>query len=335
MKKLWNEIEDIDRQIAAMVERRNALADKAASAVKARQDGRIVRAREDLDAVFARAKTDAAWPTNAIVACAGADGSYAQQAAVRMFGNPTVLYFKGFESVFEAVEKGACPYGVLPVENSSAGSVAVVYDLMQKHRFHIVRALKLKVDHVLMACPGARLDGIAEVASHPHALAQCTAFLKAHPQMAALPESNTAMAARQLAVSGRTDRAVIASRTCAEIYGLDVLAADISDTPNNYTRFICISRNLEIRPDANKFGVMLSLPHRPGSLSEVIAKFAAVGVNLTKLESRPVLGSDFEFRFIFEFESSADNPSVHKLLAELAANPEIESFTFLGAYEEC
>jgi len=334
LKELWKDIGDVDRALSELVAKRNGLADEVAAAMKARQEARDGIARETLESALAAAKTDAGFPDGAIVACAGADGSYAQQAAARMFGRPTVLYFKGFENVFDAVEKGACPYGVLPIENSAAGSVAVVYDLMQKHRFHIVRALKLKVEHVLLANPGAKAGDLKEIASHPHALAQCAAFLKAHPQATAVPEANTAMAARQLATSGRTDRAVIASRACAGLYGLEVLADRIADTPHNYTRFICISRNLEIRPNANKFSIMLSLPHRPGSLSEVITRFAATGVNLTKLESRPVLGSDFEFRFVFEFESSADNPPVRKLLAELSSDPEIESFTFLGAYEE-
>jgi len=334
LNEIWESIGGIDREIAALVARRNALADEVSAQTAARQEARTASAREALDAAIARARTGDGFPPGAIVACAGADGSYAQQAAARMFERPTVLYFKGFENVFEAVEKGACPYGVLPIENSAAGSVAIVYDLMQKHRFHIVRALKLKVEHVLLANPGAKVEGIAEVASHPHALAQCANFLKAHPKMTALPEANTALAARELAASGRTDRAVIASRACAELYGLEILAAGIVDTPHNYTRFIAITRNLEIRPNANKFCLMLSLPHRPGSLSEVIAKFAATGVNLTKLESRPVLGSDFEFRFVFEFESAAENPPVRKLLAELSSDLEIEHFTFLGAYEE-
>jgi len=334
MKELWNEIEDVDSQIAALVERRNKLSAAVAAATQSRQAERVGKAQEDWTRVFADAKTEKGFPAGAIVACAGTDGSYAQQAAARMFDKPTVLHFKSFESVFEVVEKGTCPYGVLPIENSSAGSVAVVYDLMQKHRFHIARSLKLKVEHVLLANPGATLAGLMEVASHPQALAQCTEFLKAHPQMTAVAEANTAQAARQLSMSGRKDRAVIASRACAALYGLEILADGISDTPYNYTRFICISRRLEIRPDANKFSIMLSLPHRPGSLGEVISKFAGVGVNLTKLESRPVLGSDFEFRFIFEFEASAENLAVRKLLAELSSDPEIERFTFLGAYVE-
>jgi len=274
------------------------------------------------------------FPTRGVVACPGTEGSYAQQATSILFRLPTILYFNGFDKVFEAVEKGLCPYGVLPIENSAAGSVAAVYDLMQKHRFHIVRALRLKIDHVLLAPKDVTLADVKEVISHPHALAQCGGFLKANPGIRAVPGANTAMEAKALAESGRRDAAVIASRACAELYGLDVIAEGIADAAFNYTRFICISKNLEVYPDANKFSVMMSLPHRPGALSGIIAKFAAIDVNLTKLESRPLPGLDFEFSFIFDFEAPPSDPAVLSLLAELSEDPEIEHFTFLGAYAE-
>lgn len=300
---------------------------------KARQRVRMGRTQPFLEEL-AKAASAPAFPEQAIIACPGSEGAYTQQAASRMFEVPTILYFNGFENVFEAVEKGVCAYGVLPVENTSAGSVTAVYDLMQRHRFHIVRGVKLKIEHVLLANPGAALGGIREISSHPQALAQCARFLQSHPEIQAVPLGNTATAAQELAKSGRTDAAVIASRACAELYGLEVLSDGIADSTYNYTRFICIARDLEVHPNANKFALMMSLPHRPGSLSDTIAKFSAIGVNLTKIESRPVLGSAFEFRFVFEFEASPANPDVRALLAELSADPEIEHFTFLGAYEE-
>jgi len=274
------------------------------------------------------------FPNRAVVACPGTEGAYAQQAVTRIFQLPTILYFNCFEKVFEAVEQSLCPYGILPVENSAAGSVAAVYDLMVKHRFHIVRALRMKVDHVLLATHGAKLADIKEISSHPHALAQCSGFITSLPGVRSIPSSNTAVAAKELAASGRKDRAVIASRVCADLYGLEVIAEGISDATFNYTRFICISKNLEIYPDANKFSVMMSLPHRPGALNNIISKFAAIDVNLSKLESRPIPGMDFEFRFTFDFDASPADPAVLALLAELSQDPEIEHFTFLGAYSE-
>lgn len=274
------------------------------------------------------------FPSRAFVACCGTEGSYAQQAACRIVKVPTIVYFNNFEKIFEAVEQGLCPYGVLPVENSAAGSVVAVYDIMKKHKFHIVRALRLKVDHVLIAHRGVKIENVTEVMSHPHAIAQCTGFFKKHMNIKATPDSNTAVAAARLAASGRTDVAVIASRACADLYGLEVIAENIQDAVYNYTRFICISKDLQVYPDANKISIMLSIPHRPGALAEIISKFSAIDVNLTKIESRPVPGMDFEFRFIFDFEASPSDPSVLSLLSELSQDPEIEHFDFLGAYVE-
>ena len=282
----------------------------------------------------ALAATPDRFPSSATVACAGVEGSYAQQAVCRLVQFPSIFYFKGFDDVFTAVEKGMCDYGVLPIENSAVGSVTAVYDLMAKHNFKIVKAMKLRIRHVLLAPHGVTFADIKEISSHPHALAQCSEFLRAQSAIRTVPATNTAAAAAALASSGRRDTAVIASRECAELYGLDVLKEDISNITSNYTRFICISKRTEIYPDADKFSVMMSLNHRPGALTDVLVKFAAVGVNLTKLESRPVPGSDFEFRFIFDFEASPRDPRVVKMLSGFVLDPEIEHFTFLGAYSE-
>ena len=301
---------------------------------KARQRALLNGESELVKSVNDAAAKCVKFPTRATVAVAGTEGSYAQQATSLMFPLPTIVYFNDFEKVFEAVEKGLCPYGILPIENSAAGSVIPVYDLMLKHRFRIVRALRLKIDHVLLAPHGVKLEDVREVSSHPHALAQCKNFFKAHPEIKTVAGLNTAIAAKEVAASGRRDVAVIASRACADLYGLDVIAEGVQDAAFNYTRFICISKNLEIYPDSNKFCVMLSLPHRPGSLSGIIAKFASIDVNITKLESRPIPGSDFEFRFTFEFEAPPTDRGVLCMLAELARDPEIEHFDFLGAYSE-
>ena len=274
------------------------------------------------------------FPSRGFVACCGTEGSYAQQAATRLVKVPTIVYFNEFEKVFEAVEKDLCPYGVLPIENSAVGSVPAIYDAMAQHEFKIVRAMRMRIRHVLLAKRGVKLADVKEVTSHPHAIAQCSAFLLTHPEMRTIPASNTAAAAAELAASDRMDEAVIASRACAELYGLDVLAEDISNVASNYTRFICISKDLQLYPDASKMTLLMSLAHNPGALSGVLAKFAAIGVNLSKLESRPVPGSDFEFRFTFDIEASPRDPRVVKLLDGLASDPEIEHFTYLGAYDE-
>ena len=154
----------------------------------------------------AMSATPALFPAKATVACPGAEGGYSQQAAVSFVQFPSILYFRDFESVFAAVEQGMCDYGVLPIENSTAGSVTQVYDLMAKHDFRIAKAEKLRIRHVLLAPKGVKLADVKEVASHPHALAQCAEFLKEHKGITAIPASNTAAAAADLAKSGRNWR---------------------------------------------------------------------------------------------------------------------------------
>ena len=301
---------------------------------KARQRTMLEGASKLPLAIAEAAKNDNPFPTRSLVACPGIEGSYAQQAVSKMFDIPTILFFNGFEKVFEAVEKGLCPYGILPVENSAAGSVVSVYDAMVKHKFYIVKSMRMKIDHVLLGRPGATIDGIKEISSHQHAIAQCGAFLKKHPGVKIVPSSNTAVAAKELALNGTADKAVIASRSCAELYGLQILDDNIADTRVNFTRFICISKNLEIFNDASKLSIMLMLPHRPGSLNELLSRFSAIGVNLTKLESRPIPGMDFEFLFTFDFEASPKDKRVLQLLDELSNDPDITHFSFLGAYGE-
>ncbi len=278
--------------------------------------------------------TDATFPTHATVACQGTEGAFSQIAASSLVKFPTILFFNSFEDVFSAVEKGMCKYGILPIENSAAGSVTAVYDQMVSHNFRIVRAIKQHVAHVLLAPKGVKFSDIKEITSHPQAISQCSHFLNDHDKIKVTPANNTAVAARMLAASDRRDIAVIASRQCAEIYGLDIIEENIADTAANFTHFICISKNLEIYPDSRKFSIMMSLPHRPGSLSSILARFSAIGVNLTKLESRPIPGMEFEFRFTFEFEAQPQNLNARRLLAELSQDPEIEHFAFLGAYAE-
>lgn len=272
------------------------------------------------------------FPTRAMVACQGVEGAYSQQACDKLFDFANIMYFETFDAVFNAVEKGMCRYGVLPIENSSAGSVAQVYDLMEKHRFHIVRAVRQRIDHVLLGSRDTRLEDVKEIYSHPQAIAQCGEFLKAHPEIRVREYPNTAMAAKMVAESGRSDVAAIASRACGELYDLTTICPSVSDSDNNFTRFICISRDLEIYPGANKISVTLSLPHQPGSLHATLSRFASQGVNLTKLESRPAPGGEFEFRFHFDVMASARDSEVVRLLCEL--DESVERFVFLGNYQE-
>lgn len=272
------------------------------------------------------------FPKRGIVACQGVEGAYSQLACDKLFPSANILYFKNFEGVFSAVERGLCQYGMLPIENSTYGTVNEVYDLMRHFRFYIVRSIKLKIDHALLTLPGVRLADVREIFSHEQAVGQCSEFLKKYPDIKVTICENTAMAAKQVAESGRRDCASISSRDCAALYGLQIAEDGIQNSDSNYTRFICIAKELAIYPGANRISLMLSVPHTPGALYTMISKFSALGLNLTKLESRPIPGRDFEFLFYFDMEASVYSPAVLSLLDELAGGP--EQFVFLGSYSE-
>ncbi len=280
--------------------------------------------------ILAAAEHSGTFPGRAVVACQGMEGAYSQMACDKLFSLPQIMYFNRFDGVFRAVEAGMCRYGILPIENSSAGSVTEVYDLMEKYNCKIVRSLKLKIEHCLLAKPGVKLSDIKEVVAHEQALNQCGEFLKAHGVKITI-FSNNAAAAQYVSQSDRTDIAAIASAGCADLYGLHILTDRVSNTDHNYTRFICISKNLEIFEGASRITFVASASHRPGSLYSLLAKFAAKGMNISKLESRPIPGKDFEFRFYFDVEASVHSPDTQKILSQLEKE---DFFTFLGAYSE-
>lgn len=272
------------------------------------------------------------FPQAPMVACQGVEGAYAQIACEKIFKSPFIMYFKNFDAVFNAIDKGLCQYGILPIENSTAGSVKKVYDLMIHHNFSIVRTFRLKIDHNLLANPGTKLDEIKVIYSHEQAINQCSEFLHDFPNAAIIPVENTAVAAEMVAKSGKTDVAAISSRTCEELYGLECLASTIQDEKNNRTRFICISKNLEIYPGADRTSIMMILNHKPGALYKVLARMYVLGINVVKLESRPIPDREFEFMFYFDLETSVYSEEFVQLMCEL--DDLCEEFKYLGSYSE-
>ena len=277
-------------------------------------------------------KTESLFPQAPMVACQGVEGAYSQIACEKIFKSPMIMYFKNFDGVFNAIEQGLCQYGILPIENSTAGSVKKVYDLMIHHNFSIVRTFRMKVDHNLIAKPGVRLSDIKEIYSHEQAISQCGDFLKTLPDVKLTPVENTAIAAEIVANSDRTDIAAIASHACEELYGLKSLVDSVQDESNNRTRFICISKNLEIYPGADKTSIMMILPHKPGALYKVLARMYVLGINVIKLESRPLPDKDFEFMFYFDLETSIYSEEFVQLMCEL--DDLCEEFKYLGSYSE-
>ena len=277
-------------------------------------------------------ETPQLFPPKAVVACQGVEGAYSQKACEKIFSAPSILYCRDFESVFTAIEKGLCRYGILPIENSLAGSVNSVYDQMISRNFYIVRSVRVKIDHTLIAPPGVRIEDIKEIYSHEQAIQQCSRYLEAHNGWQVNVCRNTAAAARMIAESGRKDAAAISSAACAPLYGLNILDTDIQNNSNNHTRFICIAKQPEIYPGADHTSLMLVLPNRPGSLYQLLGRFYAQGINLTKLESRPMPGRDFEFMFYFDLDASVYSPAFIRLIEELDAT--LEQFSYLGSYSE-
>ena len=276
--------------------------------------------------------TDKLFPEKARVACQGVEGAYSQLAAAKLFKIPSILYFNAFDGVFAAIESGMCDYGVLPIENSTAGSVKRVYDLMVDHNLYITRSIRVKIEHHLLAKPGTKISDVKEIFSHEQAIDQCAAFLRTLKNVKVTVCPNTAVAAQMVAQSDRNDVAALSARTCAELYDLSILADSVQDKSNNYTRFICVSRTPEIYPGADRTSIMLVTPHKPGALYNVLSRINALGLNLLKLESRPIPEKEFEFMFYFDIEASAYVPELLELISELESDS--EQFKYLGTYAE-
>ena len=270
------------------------------------------------------------FPKTGTVAVIGTEGSFSGQAADRMFPRGSLMFLKSFSGVFDAVESGLCDYGIVPVENSSYGSVREVYSLLQERDLTIKRSIKVNVHHELLGKPGMELKDIKEVISHEQALGQCENFLKTLPNVKLTKVANTATAAKMVAESNRNDIASISSHQAGILNGLKPVKTEIMDSANNYTRFVCISKKPAIYPGSNRISLILQIPHEPGALYNVLSNISALGLNLVKLESVPMVGHDFEFIFYVDIEGSIMDKGVPELLATLEST--CEYFKFLGNY---
>ena len=280
----------------------------------------------------ALASNSEVFPQTGMVACQGVEGANSQMACDRLLPRGNIVYVKSFEAVVAAVESGLCKFGVLPIENSSNGSVRAVYQLLQEHDLSVVRSTRLCIRHELLALPGTKLEDITEIYSHEQAIGQCSKFLGGLKDVKVIPCGNTAAAAKLVAESGNPHAAAISSHPCAALYGLECVNGSIQDSDNNYTRFICVTKDPVIYAGANKISLIIALDNKPGALYEVLSKLAALDIDMTKLESCPVAGSDFEFVFFLELEASVKDPSVRACLEELERS--CAQFHFLGGYAE-
>ncbi|MBQ3080272.1 MAG: chorismate mutase [Clostridia bacterium] len=301
---------------------------------KAKQGNLMAGSAPVCEAIRASVKPiDEIFPETGMIAVQGIEGANSQEASEKLVKRGNILYVKTFAAIFDAVESGFCDYGVLPIENNINGSVRAVYELMRERKFAIVRSTRLNIRHSLLAVPGASLSDIREITSHEQALGQCSNFIHSlgdHVHTAAC--LNTAVAARDVAKNGDKSVASLSSRQCAKLYGLNVLKDDVQDSANNYTRFILVTNKPAVYAGADRISLIVSCENRAGALEEILSMLSSRGVNMSKLESYPVAGRDFESQFYLDLDANIYAPGVMGMLSDLEKR--CESFTFLGAYAQ-
>lgn len=266
------------------------------------------------------------------VACFGQAGSYTDEAMKSYFADKLLApsYYSHFEDVVQAVIHGSAQYGVVPIENSSTGGITDVYDLIHQYGAFVVGERYVKVEHNLLGIPGATLDDITCVYSHPQGLDQCRGFLRLHADWALHPYFSTSQSASFVKEQGRLHIAAIANRACADLYGLTILASHINDNTTNYTRFFVIAKEEEHRENADKITLVLTTKHKPGALYHVLGHFFYHGMNMTHLESRPIKGHPFEYFFHIDVMGHLGDEATRLVLRNLENH--CNYFKILGNY---
>jgi prephenate dehydratase len=269
---------------------------------------------------------------NARIAFQGERGAFSEEAAIELLGDGIELVPRPtFERLFEAIDQSAADYILAPIENSLAGSVHRSYDLLVESRdLHIIGEVIIPIVHNLIGAKGARFEDVAIVESHPVALAQCELFFGAHPQLKRIATQDTAGSVRDVTAAGDKSRAAIASRRAAQTYGGVILREHLEDNRENYTRFLLLSNNGMALGEANKLALVFELDHRPGALLRALEPFARRGINLMKIESRPVHGKPWQYRFYLDLQAAREQPEATTALEELQG--EVVGLRILGSY---
>jgi prephenate dehydratase len=251
------------------------------------------------------------------IAYQGEPGAFSEAAARRADADAELVPYRSFEEVFDAVQAGTAAYGVLPIENSIGGSIHRNYDLLLEHDLPIVGEVELPVIHHLLALPGTTLAGLKRVYSHPQGLAQCERFLRTLAGVEIIATYDTAGSAKMIADGQLTDAAAIASARAGEVFGLVSLAASVQDYDDNVTRFLVVGRTPVRNAVADKTSIVFALPNEPGSLFKALSVFALRGIDLTKLESRPIPGRPWEYLFYVDLAAARDEVACTRALAHL------------------
>jgi chorismate mutase / prephenate dehydratase len=261
----------------------------------------------------------------------GVPASFSHQALNEYFGeNVETECFPNFKDVFDALQNGSIKYGVLPIENSSTGGIAEVYDLLEEYNCYIVGEKCIKVDHNLLAIEGTEISDIEEVYSHTQGFLQCSKFFDTHPGWTLIPYFNTAKSAEYVSMENKKNMACVASKKAAEIYGLKVLKENINFNRNNYTRFIIVGKEMKASEGCDKVSVVMALPHKPGSLYNILKHFSENNFNMLKIESRPIVNKSWEYYFYVDFQGNILNDIAKKFLMDV--EKESLYFKLLGNY---
>lgn len=265
------------------------------------------------------------------VACAGLPGSYTHMAAERLYPKAEKLFMQTFEEVLGAVADGLCNCGVLPIDNTTEGSISDVQEGVVRHHMYLTASVALPVRHCLLAPPGATAEGLREVYSHPQALGQCAAYLR---RLGVLSKAdvNTSVAAERVARWGDTSKGAVASHLSAELYGLDILDENINDEAENTTRFVAVSPVPLVSPDAGRISLSFTLPHETGSLVNILSAVSEYGLGLVKVQSVPIPQRPWKYRFYVDVLGNIYSPKAKALLYMLFC--ELEDICFLGNYCE-
>lgn len=261
----------------------------------------------------------------------GVEGAYQHQAALEYFGKDVnVFHMDTWKECMEAIKEGMADYAVLPIENSSAGEVNDIYDLLEEYENYIVGEQIIKIQHALLGVPGTKLEDIRTVFSHPQALMQCAGYLNRHPQWKQISLSNTAVAAEKAAQDGDKSQAAIAGEITAKLYGLEILEMPVNDCRFNSTRFIIVTNRKMYEKDARKVSICFELPHVSGSLYNILSHIIYNDLNMCKIESRPIPERNWEYHFFVDFEGNLDNGAVKNAIRGIAE--EAVNFKILGNY---
>ena len=261
----------------------------------------------------------------------GVEGAYQHQAALEYFGKDVnVFHMDTWKGCMEAIKEGMADYAVLPIENSSAGEVNDIYDLLEEYENYIVGEQIIKIQHALLGVPGTKLEDIRTVFSHPQALMQCAGYLNRHPQWKQISLSNTAVAAEKAAQDGDKRQAAIAGEITAKLYGLEILEMPVNDCRFNSTRFIIVTNRKMYEKDARKVSICFELPHVSGSLYNILSHIIYNDLNMCKIESRPITERNWEYHFFVDFEGNLDDSAVKNAIRGIAE--EAVNFKILGNY---